>query len=145
VEISRLAVGDEATVVAMSHLFDGQAVRAHVERFLHDETHHLLVAREGDVLMGFISGVEMTHPDKGTEMFLYELAVDDPWRRQGIGASLVSALSDLARERGCYGMWVLTDDDNDAALATYASAGGARSNQVMLDWTFSQSPESSSS
>jgi hypothetical protein len=42
-------------------------------------------------------------------------------------------------------MWVLTDDDNDAALATYASAGGARSNQVMLDWTFSQSSESSSS
>ena len=83
----------------------------------------------------------MTHPDKGTEMFLYELAVDEPWQRQGVGASLVHALADLARERGCYGMWVLTDDDNIAALATYTSAGGARSNQVMLDWDWSRSEE----
>ena len=28
--------------------------------------------------VGFVSGVEMTHPDKDTEMFLYELAVDEP-------------------------------------------------------------------
>ena len=72
-----------------------------------------------DHVVGFVSGVEMTHPDKGTEMFLYELAVDEPWQRLGVGASLVHALANLARERGCYGMWVLTDDDNIAALATY--------------------------
>jgi hypothetical protein len=28
-----------------------------------------------DVDVGFVTGVEMTHPDKGTEMFLYELSV----------------------------------------------------------------------
>ena len=39
--------------------------------------------------MGFVSGVEVTHPDKGTEMFLYELAVDEPFRRRGIGRALV--------------------------------------------------------
>jgi len=81
-----------------------------------------------------VTGVEVTHPDKGTEMFLYELAVGEPWQRQGIGRSLVEALVDLARERGCYGMWVLTDEDNEAAVATYTSAGGARRTQVMLDW-----------
>jgi ribosomal protein S18 acetylase RimI-like enzyme len=107
---------------------------------LQDDRHHLLVAREGDDLVGFVSGVEMTHPDKGTEMFLYELAVDDDWQRQGIGVALVNALADLARDRDCYGMWVLTDDDNDAALATYTSAGGSRSNQVMLDWEWSPRP-----
>jgi ribosomal protein S18 acetylase RimI-like enzyme len=134
VEIVRLAAGDEETVVAMSHLFDQPAVPEHSARFLEDERHHLLVAREADELVGFVTGVEMTHPDKGTEMFLYELAVDEPWQRQGIGRSLVQALVDLARERGCYGMWVLTDDDNEAALATYAAAGGSRRAQVMLDW-----------
>ncbi len=35
-------------------------------------------------------------------------------------------------------MWVLTDSDNAAALATYASAGGSRTDdQVMLEWQFS--------
>jgi len=133
-EIVRLTVGDDATVAAMSHLFDGPSIAEHAHRFLADDRHHLLLARDGDVAVGFVSGVEMTHPDKGTEMFLYELAVDDDWQRQGIGVALVRALRELAKERGCYGMWVLTDADNEAALATYASAGGSPSDQVMLDW-----------
>ncbi|MEY2424081.1 MAG: aminoglycoside 3-N-acetyltransferase [Acidimicrobiaceae bacterium] len=137
-ETVRLLAGDEETVMAMSDLFDGPAIAEHTRRFLVDDRHHLLIAREGDDVVGFVSGVEMTHPDKGTEMFLYELAVDDRWQRRGVGSSLVAALRDLAHERGCYGMWVLTDDDNDAALATYTSAGGSRSSQVMLDWDWSR-------
>jgi ribosomal protein S18 acetylase RimI-like enzyme len=70
-------------------------------------------------------------------MFLYELGVDEGARGRGVGSALVSALEALAREQGCYGMWVLTDADNDAALATYRR-GGARqeSTHVMLTWTF---------
>jgi ribosomal protein S18 acetylase RimI-like enzyme len=84
-----------------------------------------------------VTGVETTHPDKGTEMFLYELDVDEGSRGQGIGTGLVRALADLARELGCYGMWVLTDDDNTAALATYTAAGaGEQSRHVMLTWRF---------
>ena len=71
-----------------------------------------------------MSGVETTHPDKGTEMFLYELAVAEDARNRGVGRSLVAALADIARERGCYGMWVLTDDDNPAAVTAYEAAGG---------------------
>lgn len=86
--------------------------------------------------VGFVSGVELTHPDKGTEMFLYELAVDDEHRRQGIGKALVHSLSELAREHGCYDMWVLTDEDNEAALRTYESSGADQSSRhVMLTWS----------
>ena len=84
-----------------------------------------------------ISGVETTHPDKGTEMFLYELGVAEEHRRQGIGRALVVALADLARGRGCYGMWVGVDVDNDAAQATYL-AGGADEGEdfVLQSWSF---------
>ncbi len=79
----------------------------------------------------------MTHPDKGTEMFLYELAVDEGSRGQGIGAALVDALRSLAEERGCYGMWVMTDHDNEAARRTYGAAGATDAGSfVMLEWTF---------
>jgi len=54
--------------------------------------------------IGFVSGVELTHPDKGSEMFLYELGVDAAARRRGVGRALVEALRALARRRGCYGM-----------------------------------------
>ena len=48
----------------------------------------------GDRPVGMISGVETTHPDKGTEMFLYELGVDEDARRRGVATALVNALAD---------------------------------------------------
>ena len=124
-------------VEAASPLFDGQAKRDATLRFLASRDHHLLVAYEDGTPVGFVSGVETTHPDKGTEMFLYELAVAEPFQGRGIGKALVLALVDLARRRGCYGMFVLTDQDNVAALATYESAGATNDGpQAMLSWTW---------
>ena len=129
--------GDDERVLRAGHLFDYPARPDAVNRFLTDPNHHLLIAYSGDAAAGFVSGVEVTHPDKGTEMFLYELAVDEAYRRQGIGTALVEALRDLARAQGCYGMWVLTDDDNAAAGATYRKAGGeVESQPLMFSWRF---------
>ena len=77
--------------------------------------------------MGFVSGVELTHPDKGTEMFLYELGVDESARRQRRRPHARARRWPPSRARqGCYDMWVLADADNAAAHATYARAGWAR-------------------
>jgi ribosomal protein S18 acetylase RimI-like enzyme len=140
--IAALGPGDDSAVDAAAHLFDDDVDSAAASRFLGEPGHHLLVAYDhGDRPVGFISGVELTHPDKGTEMFLYELGVDEAARRRGIGRALVEALAELARERGCYGMFVLTDDENAAALATYKGAGaGAPSPQLMLDWNLRAKP-----
>jgi ribosomal protein S18 acetylase RimI-like enzyme len=82
-----------------------------------------------------ISGVETTHPDKGTEMFVYELGVLPDARLLGVGTALVRALAELARERGCYGMWVATEIDNEAAQATYRRAGATEQTPfVLLNW-----------
>jgi ribosomal protein S18 acetylase RimI-like enzyme len=70
-------------------------------------------------------------------MFLYELSVDPGHRNRGIGRALVGALADLARERGCYGMWVGTEPDNAAALAAYRAAGAEPPEPfVTLSWRF---------
>ncbi len=135
IEIRRLGPGDEAVVDSAGHLFDEAPKPDAVRRFLADPDHHLFVAVFGGRTVGFVSGVELTHPDKGTEMFLYELAVDERHRRLGIATELVAALRDLARKRGCYDMWALTDHDNGAALGTYRKSGaGEESSHVMLTW-----------
>jgi ribosomal protein S18 acetylase RimI-like enzyme len=117
-------------------LFDSPPLAAATERFLAEPGHHLLFAYDDDDrAVGMISGVEMTHPDKGTEMFIYELGVAPTARLQGIGTSLVDALAGVARERGCYGMWVGTEIDNEAALATYRRAGaGDEVAFKLLNW-----------
>jgi ribosomal protein S18 acetylase RimI-like enzyme len=134
--------GDDERVTAAAHLFDDAPKPAALSRFLADPTHHLLIAYSAEVPAGFVSGVEVTHPDKGTEMFLYELAVDPSHQRQGIGTGLVTALRDLAAQKGCYDMWVLTDDDNKPALNTYRKSGTMESSShVMLTWRFANKPK----
>ncbi|HLZ29198.1 MAG TPA: GNAT family N-acetyltransferase [Chloroflexota bacterium] len=137
IEIRRLGAGDLALVFAAEHLFDGPVQVVAARRFLDSADHHLLLAFEHARPVGFVSGVEVTHPDKGTEMFVYELAVDESFRRQGIGKRLVNALADLAANRGCYGMWVGVDIvDNAAAVATYRSAGAeAPEPALIFNWT----------
>jgi ribosomal protein S18 acetylase RimI-like enzyme len=128
---------DADSVLAAAELFDHAPTREWTDRFLATEGHHLLLARDNGRAIGFVSGVETTHPDKGTEMFLYELAVHPDHRNRGVGRALVRALADVAREHGCYGMWVLTDADNAPALAAYRAAGGGDPEpNVMLSWSF---------
>lgn len=138
IEVRHLGAADEEAVLAAGALFDEAPDRDATRRFLTEPTHHLLIAYDsGGEPVGFVSGVETTHPDKGTEMFLYELGVDEPARRQGVGRSLVEALAALARERGCYGMWTGTDTDDVAARRTYERAGARTSPpQLMVEWSF---------
>jgi ribosomal protein S18 acetylase RimI-like enzyme len=138
IEVRRLGPGDAEAVHAARSLFDGPPKPEATERFLAEPAHHLLVAYdEAGAPLGFVTGVELTHPDKGTEMFLYELGVEESARRRGVGRALVEALAAVAREAGCYDMWVLADADNAAARATYASAGGRDASQpVLVEWDF---------
>jgi ribosomal protein S18 acetylase RimI-like enzyme len=126
-----------AEIIAAQGLFDGPARVGASERFLAEPGHHLLLAYEDGKPVGMITGVETTHPDKGTEMFLYELAVDEEHQRRGVGTALVTALADLAKAAGCYGMWVGTEPENAAALATYRGAGATSEEAtVTLVWEF---------
>jgi aminoglycoside 3-N-acetyltransferase I len=136
--IARLAPGDEHIVHAGADLFDDPPTSAATTKFLTSEGHHLLVALVDDTPVGFVSGVETTHPDKGTEMFLYELSVGEERRRRGIGTALVQALEALARDKDCHGMWVGTEPDNEPAIATYLAAGAPPPEPaVIFTWNFS--------
>jgi ribosomal protein S18 acetylase RimI-like enzyme len=108
--------------------------------FLHAPGAVLFVAVDDDQVVGCAYGHELVHPDGERTMLLYSLDVAEPSRRRGIGTQLVDAFTAHARARGCTEVWVLTEDDNAAALATYAAAGGARDPQmpVMFTWRLAE-------
>jgi ribosomal protein S18 acetylase RimI-like enzyme len=127
---------DAAAVHRAADLFDAPPRPDATVRFLAQPNHHLLLAYDDNGrAVGMISGIETTHPDKGTEMFVYELGVAPAARLQGVATELVRALAEIARDRGCYGMWVGTETDNVAAQATYRKAGASEEAPfVLLNW-----------
>lgn len=128
--------GSVAAIVAASELFDGKVSPAGARDFLGRPNHHLCIGYLAGEPSGFVSGIELNHPDKGTEMLLYELGVAERFRGRGLGRALVRALVERATAAGCYGVWVLTEHDNLAAIATYRSAGlSNRGGYLMLDLT----------
>lgn len=136
-------------VRAAAQLFDNEPNPQATERFLNSSDHHLLLAFDSTAAedaarapIGMITGVETTHPDKGTELFLYELAVAENARGRGVATQLITALADLGRQRGCYAMWVVTEDDNATANAAYRRAGAQDAEQVvMYSWDLSEGQE----
>lgn len=122
--IQHLTPADLEIVLEAVHLFDHPPTEETTRAFLAESRHHMFMAlTDEDDGLGFITGVEMLQPDKGWEMLVYELGVDESVRRQGIGRALVDALVELAARRGCRSIWVVTEPDNEAARATYAAAG----------------------
>jgi ribosomal protein S18 acetylase RimI-like enzyme len=91
-----------------------------------------LVAEQEGSVVGFVFGylLPRRHREEA-ELFVYELGVEEPYRRQGIATAL---MRELLRRAGGAPAFVLTESDNEEANATYASLGGRRSDAVMWEW-----------
>jgi ribosomal protein S18 acetylase RimI-like enzyme len=136
VSVRRARRGEEAEVARFGPAFDFDVLEDETKRFLADERHHLLLGYVDDTPAGFLSAVEVFHPDKRPELFLNEIAVIPEMRRRGVGRALIEELARLGRERGCVSIWVLTDEANTPAMRMYEAAGGRweGSYQVMFEY-----------
>lgn len=94
-------------------------------RFLADPDALLLVARWDGETCGFLTAYRLQRFDRRrAEVVLYEIGVEEPYRRRGAGRALVEAAKRWATEVGADELWVLTEEDNAPARALYAATGG---------------------
>jgi ribosomal protein S18 acetylase RimI-like enzyme len=132
--------GDEGEVARFVEAFDDDVLPDETTRFLDDDRHLLLLGYVGDRPAGFVSAVEVFHPDKQSELFLNEIGVMQRDRRRGVARALIDELRRVGRDLGCAGMWVLTDETNTAAMNLYASTGGTWNGdrQVMFEYDLTE-------
>ena len=125
-EIRLLGSGDEALLAEVAaDVFDDALDPRAAAEFLADERHHIAVAIDDGVVVGFVSAVHYVHPDKpAPELWVNEVGVAPSHQRRGIGKAMIRAVLEHARGLGCREAWVLTSRDNDAANALYAASGG---------------------
>lgn len=122
----RMLQAGEADVLAhvADDVFDNPVDPLLAAAFLADPRHHIAVAIENDLVVGFASGVDYLHPDKPTELWINEVGVSPRHQGQGLGKRMMACLLEHRRALGCGAAWVLTEAGNGPARALYAAAGG---------------------
>ena len=125
VEIKVLRRGDDAILMNVAPgVFDNPVDPELTREFLEDPRHHIAVAIDDGLVVGFASGVHYIHPDKQPELWINEVAVAPTHRRRGLGKAVLKALFEVGRAHRCAVAWVLTDRSNAAAMALYIAVGG---------------------
>ena len=133
----KIAAEHDAPLFAKAHedVFDFAVDPVFLAEFLADPRHHIAIAMDGPVMVGMCSGVHYLHPDKPNSLWINELGVATPWRRQGIATRLIRALCDHGRALGCLEAWVVADPTNEA-LGFYSSLNVEQTGEYLAMFTF---------
>jgi GNAT superfamily N-acetyltransferase len=125
-QIKVLQRGDEHILAnAAPGVFDNAIDSNLAKEFLEDRRHHIAVAIDNGIVVGFASAIHYINPDKPPELWINEVGIAPTHRGRGLGKAVLLALFQLGREHHCAAAWVLTDRGNRDAMALYASVGGA--------------------
>ena len=112
------AFGELATYTAQ------QPDDAYLEGLLASSTFVAVTASAGDKVVGGIAGYVLPKFEQArSELYIYDLAVDEGHRRQGIATALIAELQAFAAERGIYAIFVQADHGDDPAIALYTKLG----------------------
>ena len=103
IDVRVLRRGDEPVLTAVApDVFDDPIDPTAAAAFLADPRHHLAVAIEDGVVVGFASAVTYVHPDKPRpELWINEVGVAPTHQRRGLGRRLLDALLDAGRRDNC--------------------------------------------
>ena len=114
-------------------VFDGPIDPTAAKGYVEDPRLHLAVAIDDGTVVGMASGLHYHHPDKPVpELWINEVGVAASHQRRGLASRLLATLIEHGRSLGCGQAWVLTERDNQAAMALYARSGGTSSDCVMF-------------
>lgn len=125
VTIRHLGPDDLALLMAVKEgLFDRPVDPVQARAFLRDPNSEIVLAFDGDEAVGMVSGSVLLHPDKPPAMFINEVGTRESHQGRQIAFRLMQAMFDIARARGCVGIWLGTEPDNIPALGLYRKLGG---------------------
>ncbi len=120
--LKRMTIADEAAFHAIApDVFDEPVDSRRLRDYLSTSGHMMLLAFDGDLVVGQCAAVIHRHPDKPTELYVDEVGTASTHRRQGIARSMLTELFAWGRELGCEEAWLGTELDNTAANALYRS------------------------
>lgn len=133
--IRQLTPGDVALMEAMlatfGEAFDeagtyggAQPGPAYLAELLGEDYFIALAALNGGEVVGGLAAYELQKFERErSEIYIYDLAVSEAHRRQGIATALIQELKRIARQRGAHVIFVQADIGDEPAMALYMKLG----------------------
>jgi len=143
-KVARLAVGDlsymRRALALFGEVFEdlpsycaNQPDDGWLADLLGDPNFVFHVALDGERVVGAMASYVLRKFEQARrEIYIYDLAVAEDRRRQGIATGLIAALKGVAREIGAYVIYVQADHGDDPAVALYTKLG-AREDVMHFD------------
>ncbi len=101
-----------------------QPRRAYLKGLLSGNQFIALAALDGDRVIGGLAAYELKKfEQERSELYIYDLAVDEANRRQGVATALIEHLKKIAVNRGVYVIFVQADLGDDSAISLYTKLG----------------------
>jgi aminoglycoside 3-N-acetyltransferase I len=133
--VRRLAPGDVALFRGMNAMFakafdDADAYGAappsdeYLETLLHKEhVIPLVTVADGQVIGGLVAYELDKFEQERSEIYIYDLAVNNAFRRQGVATALIKHLGEIAARRVAWVIYVQADYGDEPAIALYTKLG----------------------
>jgi len=144
--IQQIAPADVEMMESLSTMFgeafgDAESYTArrpsqdYLRRLLASDTFIALAALKGDTVVGGLTAYELRKfEQERSEVYIYDLAVLEAHRRQGIATALINGLRSIAAARGAWVIFVQADTgiEDEPAIALYTKLG-AREDVLHFD------------
>jgi ribosomal protein S18 acetylase RimI-like enzyme len=78
---------------------------------------------DGEVLGGLCAYTLPKFEQARSEIYIYDLAVAEPYRRRGVATALIAELGELADRIGAHAVFVQADAEDAEAIALYEKHG----------------------
>ena len=83
-----------------------------------------IAALSGGKVVGGLAAYILTKFEQArSEAYIYDLAVDDHFRRQGIATTLIREVQRVSKAKGAYVVFVQADYEDEPAVALYTKLG----------------------
>ena len=132
--VERLGAGDveamHATNRLFAEVFGEEGYRGpppgddYLRKLLADDKIIVLIARIDGEMVGALAGYELVKFEaERSEIYIYDLAVREEYRRCGVATALIEALKPIALGKGAWMIFVQADPPDAPAVALYDKLG----------------------
>jgi aminoglycoside 3-N-acetyltransferase I len=108
----------------------------YLRKVLGDRSFWALAAFAGDEMIGGVTAhaLQMTCCES-SEIFIFDIAVQDFYQKKGVGRELVASLRNLASEANINEIFVAADNEDEHALDFYERLGGVPIAATLFSFT----------